>query len=194
MHRTLGLGKVIAHLAARPAPVLLDLGAAVGSNIAFFGEQVGCRMLVADLAAEIDRHESGAGDQALARSLDAWFTQPDESVDGVLCWDLFDFLVPEAAAVVAHHVTRVLSANGVVFGMFRTAAPPVHHYTRHVIIDDTHLRFRPYGQPSREIALLENREIIRLFAGLRVSDSFLLQTHVREILFRKPEYLAHRQR
>jgi hypothetical protein len=38
--------------------------------------------------------------------------------------------------------------------------------------------------------VLANRDIIKLFEGLRVSDSFLLQTNSREILFRKPSYLA----
>ena len=37
--------------------------------------------------------------------------------------------------------------------------------------------------------VLQNRDIIKLFERLRVSDSFLLQTNVREILFRKPDYL-----
>ena len=31
-----------------------------------------------------------------------------------------------------------------------------------------------------------NRDIIKLFSGLRVSDSFLLKNNQREILFRKP--------
>ena len=39
--------------------------------------------------------------------------------------------------------------------------------------------------------MLLNRDIIRLFAGLRVSDSFLLQNNLREILFRKPAYAAY---
>ena len=30
--------------------------------------------------------------------------------------------------------------------------------------------------------------IIRLFTGLRVSDSFLMKNNIREILFRKPSY------
>ena len=38
--------------------------------------------------------------------------------------------------------------------------------------------------------MLQNRDIIKLFERLRVSDSFLLQTNIREILFRKPAYLA----
>jgi hypothetical protein len=38
--------------------------------------------------------------------------------------------------------------------------------------------------------VLQNRDIIRMFETLRVSDSFLLQTNLREILFRKPAYLT----
>jgi hypothetical protein len=34
--------------------------------------------------------------------------------------------------------------------------------------------------------VLANRDIIRLFGSLRVSDSFLLKNNLREILFRKP--------
>ncbi len=36
--------------------------------------------------------------------------------------------------------------------------------------------------------MLLNRDIIRLFPGLRVSDSFLMKNNIREILFRKPAY------
>ena len=43
----------------------------------------------------------------------------------------------------------------------------------------------PEAARSRQTILL-NRDIIKLFPGLRVSDSFLLQNNLREILFRKP--------
>jgi hypothetical protein len=36
--------------------------------------------------------------------------------------------------------------------------------------------------------VLLNRDFIRLFTGLRVSDSFLMKNNIREILFRKPSY------
>ena len=48
-------------------------------------------------------------------------------------------------------------------------------------------RIRP--RRPRQRALL-NRDIIKLFEGLRVTDSFLMKTHMREILFRKPPYLT----
>jgi hypothetical protein len=52
------------------------------------------------------------------------------------------------------------------------------------------LRHKPYGEERTRTRVLQNRDIIKLFERLRVSDSFLLQTNVREILFRKPSYLA----
>jgi hypothetical protein len=61
---------------------------------------------------------------------------------------------------------------------------------KYVVVDDLNLRHRPYGPPRMRSRVLQNRDIIRLFERLRVSDSFLLQTNIREILFRKPAYLA----
>jgi len=50
------------------------------------------------------------------------------------------------------------------------------------------LKCRPYAAARERQSALVNREIIRLFERLRVSDSFLLQNNLREILFRKPAY------
>ena len=47
------LRKFLAHLETRPAPVLLDLGPVVGSNIAFFGERLNCKVVLGDLFVEI---------------------------------------------------------------------------------------------------------------------------------------------
>ena len=43
----------------------------------------------------------------------------------------------------------------------------------------------------RQRSLL-NRDIIKLFDGLRVTDSFLMKNNVREMLFRKPGVPASR--
>jgi hypothetical protein len=60
------------------------------------------------------------------------------------------------------------------------------NYTKYVIVDDVALRHRQYSAARGRQAILLNRDIIRLFSGLRVSDSFLLKNNTREILFRKP--------
>jgi hypothetical protein len=50
------------------------------------------------------------------------------------------------------------------------------------------LKYRQYAAARGRQPVLLNRDIIKLFPGLRVSDSFLMKNHLREILFRKPAY------
>ena len=56
VHPTKALARFLTSLASRPQPLLLDLGPVVGTNVTFFGEQVGCKILVEDLYKDIDRH------------------------------------------------------------------------------------------------------------------------------------------
>jgi len=46
---TKALRKFLASLTARESPALLDLGPVVGSNVSFFGEQLGCKIFVEDI-------------------------------------------------------------------------------------------------------------------------------------------------
>ena len=187
---TKALKKFIASLRSRPSPVVLDLGPVVGSNISFFGEQLGCKIFVEDVFADLDRHqrEKRLGD--FPKFLGTRFPQAEGSVDGILCWDVFDFLDKASAQALADRLSRVLAVNGALFGFFGTARPAESRFTKFVVVDDQNLRHRAYSTPRMKQAVLQNRDIIRLFERLRVSDSFLLHTHVRELLFRKPEYLA----
>lgn len=187
---TKALKKFIASLRSQQSPVLLDLGPVVGSNIAFFGEQLGCKIFVEDIFADLDRFHREQKAAELPAFLAKRFPQADASVDGILCWDLFDFLDRPTAQVVATQLTRLLNVNGALFGFFSTAHPRESRFTRFVVVDDNHLRHKPYSSPRMRQAVLQNRDIIRLFERLRVSDSFLLHSNVREILFRKPAYLT----
>jgi len=186
---TKALRKFLTTLTSRPNPVLLDLGPVIGANVSFFGEQLGCKILVEDLYADVDRQRP-LGDEALAAHFTKRFSQQDRSVDGILCWDLIDFLPPLAAQAVAAQLTRVLAVDGALLGFFSTAATRETTFTKFVVVDEQTLRHRPYGPGRTRSRVLQNRDIIKLFEGLRVSDSFLLQTHLREILFRKPAYLS----
>src|SRR4051812_42458347 len=61
---TKALHKFLASLQTNEGPLLLDLGPVVGSNVTFFGEQLGCRLRVEDVAKDIDRHvKDGTIDQ-----------------------------------------------------------------------------------------------------------------------------------
>ena len=55
VHPTKVLARFIAGLSSRSQPVLLDLGPVVGTNVSFFGEQLGCKIIVEDLSKDIGR-------------------------------------------------------------------------------------------------------------------------------------------
>src|SRR5476651_2326044 len=89
---TKALHKFLSCLTTRESPSLLDLGPVVGSNVSFFGEQLGCKIFVEDIYADLDRHVRSNTVEALPEFLSKRFPQESGSVDGVLCWDLIDYL------------------------------------------------------------------------------------------------------
>jgi hypothetical protein len=183
---TKALRKFLTTLTSRSSPTLLDLGPVVGSNVSFFGEQLGCKIFVEDIFADVDKHVRDGKLDALPGFFQKRFAQLAGTVDGILCWDLIDYLDKNAAQALANELTRLLRPEGALLGFFGTAQPRDARYTKFVIVDDVNLKHRSYQAARGRQAILLNRDIIRLFAGLRVSDSFLLQNNLREILFRKP--------
>jgi SAM-dependent methyltransferase len=178
--------KFLPCFAGREAPVLLDLGPTVGGNISFFGEQLGCKIFIEDLFADLDRHIRAGTTERFTEMLRHRFPQESGSVDGIICWDFIDYLERPAAQVLAEELARVLRPDGALLAFFATVQTNDPRYTKYVIADEENLRHRSYPAARCRQTILMNRDIIRLFPTLRVSDSFLLQNNLREILFRKP--------
>ena len=187
-HPTKVLARFVANLSARTQPVLLDLGPVVGTNVSFFGEQLGCKIIVEDIAKDIDRHVRDGKLDDLPASLSKRFPQESESIDGILCWDVFDFLDKNSARRMAEQLTRVLKPDGVLLAFFSTAQPQPGtrpEYTRHVVVSPTSLQHRTYPAARGRQRPLPNRDIQLMFEPLRIAEQFLLKTNLREVLFRK---------
>jgi hypothetical protein len=186
VYPTKALHKFIASLQAIDNPLLLDLGPVVGSNVTFFGEQLGCRLRVEDIAKDIDRHvKDGTVDQ-LPDFFAKRFTQAAGTVDGVLCWDVLDYLDRPAAQALGTALSRLLRPDGCLLGFFSTADQREAIYTKYVVVDDNALRYRTYPASRPRQRTLLNGDIIKMFKDLRVTDSFLMKSKLREMLFRKP--------
>jgi len=183
---TKALAKFLSALTSREQPVLLDLGPVVGPNVNFFGEHLGCKILVDDIFADLDRHISGGRLEQFPQFIAGRLRHEANSIDGILCWDLFDYLDRPAAEVLAPQLTRILRPSGALFGMFATTAPKEPQYNKFTIIDQANLKYRTMPAARGRKAVLNNRDIQRMFDGLRVTESFLLKNQLREMLFRKP--------
>jgi hypothetical protein len=182
---TKALRKFLSSLTSREAPVLLDLGPVVGANVSFFGERLGCKILIEDLFGDFDRHQR-TGTTTFAEVLAGRLRHDPESVDGILCWNFFDYLDPPAAQVLGRALTRLLRPEGAVLGFFTTVASADARFSKYIIVDDDTLKQKPYANGGKKQTALPNRDVIRLFDGLKVAESFLLKTNIREFLFRKP--------
>ena len=56
MFPTKALRKFPGGLTSRESPVLMDLGPVVGSNVTFFGERLGCKIILEDLFGDLERY------------------------------------------------------------------------------------------------------------------------------------------
>jgi hypothetical protein len=177
-------------LSLRESPIVLDLGPIVGGNVNFLGERLGCKYLVEDLYQNIESHVTSKKPPELPAFFETRFPQADASIDGVLCWDVLDYLDKASAQIVAREMMRVLRPGGAVFGFFANEKSIDKEYTRYLIVDDKTLKYRATPGSRARQQVYANRDITRLFEGLTVSDSFLLLTKTREMVFRKPEQKA----
>jgi hypothetical protein len=186
-HPSKALKKFLTTLGMHPQPTLLDIGPVVGHNVTFFGERLGCKFQVEELSKDIDRHVREDKLPELAEFISRRFPQADDSFDGILCWDLFDYLDKPAAQALAKQLTRVLRPGGALFAMFNNTenVPTTKNYTRFVVVDEETVQHRPYAGARSKQKPLPNRDIQRMFEPLRVIDQFLLKTNTREMLFRK---------
>jgi hypothetical protein len=182
---TKALRKFLSCLTSREAPVLLDLGPVVGSNVSFFGERLGCKILIEDLFGDLERH-SKSGTVPFAEVLAGRLKHEAESIDGILCWNFFDYLDPASAQVLGRALTKLVKPDGAILAFFTTVATADTRLAKYVIVDDDTVKQKPYTSAGKKQSAMPNRDIIRVFEGLKVSESFLLKTNIREFLFRKP--------
>ncbi len=186
-HTSKGFPRFLAGLGVKEQPVLLDLGTVVGPNVTFFGEHLNCKIFVEDLAKDIDRHVRNGTIREMPAFIAKRFPQASESFDGIICWDIFDFLDRPAVHALAQQVTRMLKPDGVLLAFFNQTEliAAGSTYTKHVVVDQRTLEHKPYPALRGKLRPLPNRDIQRIFEPLRITEQFLLKTNMREVVFRK---------
>ena len=184
---TKALPKFLAALSTRTQPVLLDLGPVVGGNVTFFGEQLGCKIFVEDVYKDLERFTREGKLEDLPAFIGRRFPQEENAFDGILCWDVFDYMEKPAGLALAAQMARILRPDGLLLAFFNASEPKPGpaNYTKHIVTDPATLKHRPYPATRGKLRPILNRDIVRMFEPLRVVEQFLLKTNQREVLFRK---------
>ena len=178
------LPRFLAALAPIDSPVLLNLGPVVGQNIAFFGERLGCKIFVEDIVADLAGAPRSADE--ISALLAKRLPHKAASIDGILCWDLFDLLDRPTSQALARYLARLLKPGGVLYAFFGATAAPIAHQTRYIVVGTDSFELRTSPVPPKPRNVLVTRDINKMFEGLVVTESVLLKSNTRETLFRKP--------
>ena len=185
IHASKALGEFLQAMADSPAPVIVDLGPAIGANVSFLGARLGCKLFPEDLYADFDQPFTRTDGDGIEAMLAGKLRQAPGSVDGILAWDLFDYASRREAAALAARFASLLRPGGLVLALFATTPRHEPAPGRYVIVDAGHLTRRPApgARWPREVRPMHDLEA--LLAPLEVHHSHLLRHQQREALLRK---------
>ena len=180
VHRSLGLAALLAELRRERKPQVLDLGAAVGSNVEFLS-RFECKLYIEDLYSALSAKSGGDADERFFAEL---LPLPEGTrIDVVLAWDLFNYLNRKELARLAEHLARFCRPGALLFTLMSTQKEIPAQPIRFKIVDEEKLLYdlrTSSTRPSPRFAPAEVRDLLR---GFRVDRSFLLRHGIQEYLF-----------
>jgi hypothetical protein len=186
IHTSKILAPFLEAIGGSKSPVVVDLGPTIGANVTFLGDRLACKLHPLDFYADLDQpFRRGEGD-GLGRLLAAKLRQEPGTVDGILAWDVFDYLSRSEAAVLAAALAALLRPGGVLMALFTTEPRDEAASRRYVIVDTGHLRYRPAPGARWARKVWPLGDIEALLAPLEVVQSHLLAHHQREMMLRRP--------
>jgi hypothetical protein len=182
VYRSLALGTLFSETRGRKLSVL-DLGAAVGTNVEFLS-RFGCKLYIEDLYAALStRTPSGESDLAGPEFFAEFLSLPEDTrFDVVFAWDLLNYLHRKELVHFAGQLRRFCppGARLLAFVSFLKQMPAQPFRFR--IKDEQTLIYERRTAAERPSPRLAPSEIADVFKGFHVDRSFLLRHGIQEFL------------
>lgn len=183
LRTSLGLEQLVESLEGTSHPAVLDLGRVWHSTVSFFTGR-GCKLYSEDIFQALHQaivETSKDSPPLRERFLSSVLQYPEESVRGILAWDLLDYLPEELLHPMAERLWWLIEPGGVFLGLFHNSAPGVDH-TRYRVVDGRTLELLPGSFPLRLQRTLPNRAVLNLFEAAHSSRTFVGRDNLREFL------------
>lgn len=186
LRRSSGLREFWKGIQGEPGLRILDLGAASQANISFITE-LGYKIYTADLLQSILLlTPKGKPEKDSPPQEEDFFREnlnySEAQFDGILCWDLFDFVADPLIKPLIARLHRSLKPGGAVLSFFHTGAAgqqvPLYQYR--IRAEDTlQMSGRGVGQLQRHF---NNRTIENLFRNFASLKFYLSRDNLREVI------------
>ncbi len=185
-----GLEQFFASFRDRSGLSILDLGGARQENVNFITSQ-GHRFYSEDFLRIFQETFGGdAAGQSNPGRIDFFLRQsleyPDETFDGVLAWDVLEYMEPPLLSATTARLWRVLKPKGYLLAFFQSAdrkeTVPGYDFR---IQDPRTLQVSQHSERLPTQQLFNNRSLERLFQKFESVKFFLTRDHLREVIVRK---------
>lgn len=182
------------HLRAVGRCTLLDLGPAIGANVDFFGE-LHCKLQIADCGTALLALNARTDITAEEYGIELEQLLPlagSESCDGILVWDLLNYLGKPLFGALMRHLSPVVSADTWLHGYVNsrremTALPQQYR------LDQEGRVMVTAATGTRPCPSYPQQTLRTLMPDFTVARATLLQNGMQEYLFRGQGH-GHRQR
>lgn len=181
---SLGLEQFVETLGEVNHPAVLDLGRVWNSTVSFF-TGLGCKLYTEDVFQSLFQALNESGPDLLPleeRFLGSVLQYPEESLRGILAWDLLDYLPEPLVAPVAQRLFDRLEPGGAFLGFFhdRSTENGSPSFVRYRVLDPRTVELLPGSLPLKQQRSFANRALLQLFEGAHSSRTFVGRDHLRE--------------
>ena len=162
------------------ASQILDVGLICGDNIRFFTQRVK-RLYICNMFLFLKRDARGFLSPNQVRK---YLDYPPRSLDGILLWNLIDYLNDSQVARIATLFSGILKPGGMIFISLTGKRIAETVPCSFVVKDRFHLDLNPKPEIDLSLNIRSNREVLELLSLFTPEKSFLYQNGVREYLLR----------
>jgi len=182
-----GLEEFFNYIRGQSGLTILDLGGATQQNVSFI-TNLGHRLYSEDFLQilhetfgttdTVDQSNPGRIEYFLRQALD----YPDEQFDGVLVWDVLEYLEPSLLAAVIERLRKIVRPKSYLLAFFHSddKLDAVPFYTFR-IQEINALQVSQQGQ-RRPAQLFNNRSLEKLFGDFESVKFFLTRERLREVI------------
>jgi hypothetical protein len=182
-----GIEEFFGYIHGQSGLTILDLGGASQQNVSFI-TGLGHRLYSEDFLRTLSDTfgENGAADQSNPGRIDYFLRQaldyPPAHFDGVLIWDVLEYLVPALLNAVVERLHKIVRPKSYMLAFFHSddKLEAVPSYTFR-IRQMNELEVVRHGMRRPE-QLFNNRSLEKLFAGFESQKFFLTRERLREVI------------
>lgn len=183
-----GLEEFFNYIRGQSGLTILDLGGATQQNVSFI-TNLGHRLYSEDFlqilnetfgADDTEQSNPGRIEYFLHQALD----YPEGQFDGVLVWDVLEYLEPALLAAVVERLQKIVRAKSYMLAFFHSDAKleAVPYYTFR--IQEVNLLQVAQQGSRRPAQLFNNRSLEKLFSRFESVKFFLTRERLREVIIK----------